>query len=246
VAGLAAGYLAWSHPNPIAPQQTVDSAAAKKDVPSGREFTETTVPESAKRSEVRQKPDATVSQPSSSTGVRLQPDEPASTTAHPGRLLVRSTPAGATVFVDGKEQGQTPIAVRDLAHGGHSVRLERDGYAPVERRIVITPSEPAQSMEIPLPEPRATASGGTRSTSPVPTTPATLGRYSGALDVDSKPTGAKVYLDNKLIGTTPLRIPSVSAGSHAVRIERDGYRRWSSSVRIVAAERHRVTASLER
>jgi hypothetical protein len=39
---------------------------------------------------------------------------------------------------------------------------------------------------------------------------------------------------------------TVSAGEHAIRIERDGYRRWSSSVRIVAAEQNRVTASLER
>jgi len=126
------------------------------------------------------------------------------------------------------------------------VRLERDGYAPVERSVVITASQPAQSIIVPLTEARATASGGTRSTSPLPTTPATLGHYSGALVVESKPAGAKVYVDNKLAGTTPLSIPNLPAGSHAIRLERDGYRRWSSSVRVVAAERNRVTASLER
>ena len=44
-----------------------------------------------------------------------------------GRLLVRSTPAGARVFVDGTEYGPTPVAVRALSPGGHRVRVVRDG-----------------------------------------------------------------------------------------------------------------------
>jgi hypothetical protein len=64
--------------------------------------------------------------------------------------------------------------------------------------------------------------------------------------VESRPEAARVFLDGRLIGTTPLVVASVPAGEHAIRIERDGYRRWSSSVRIVAAEQNRVTASLER
>jgi PEGA domain-containing protein len=66
------------------------------------------------------------------------------------------------------------------------------------------------------------------------------------LHVESRPGGAQVFLDGRLIGATPLSVPSVAAGEHVIRLERDGYRRWSSSVRIVAAEQNRVTASLER
>ena len=69
---------------------------------------------------------------------------------------------------------------------------------------------------------------------------------TGALAVDSRPTGARVFLDDKLVGTTPMALPSVSAGSHPIRLEREGYRHWSSSVRVVASEQNRVTASLER
>jgi hypothetical protein len=75
---------------------------------------------------------------------------------------------------------------------------------------------------------------------------ATAGRYVGSLSVDSRPDGARVFLDGRLIGTTPVEAPSVGAGEHAVRIERDGYRRWSSAIRVVASEKTRVTASLER
>jgi hypothetical protein len=53
-------------------------------------------------------------------------------------------------------------------------------------------------------------------------------------------------MDGQLVGTTPVTLPTVAAGSHAIRLEHDGYRRWSSSVRVVAGEQNRVTASLER
>jgi hypothetical protein len=72
------------------------------------------------------------------------------------------------------------------------------------------------------------------------------GGFIGSLMVESRPSGANVFLDGRLIGTTPLAMPSVGAGEHAIRLELGGYRRWSSSVRVVASERNRVTASLER
>ncbi|PYR26106.1 MAG: PEGA domain-containing protein, partial [Acidobacteria bacterium] len=70
--------------------------------------------------------------------------------------------------------------------------------------------------------------------------------FVGALTVDSRPQGATVFIDGKLAGATPLSVPAVPAGDHAVRLEREGYRRWTSSVRIVAPGQNRVTASLER
>jgi hypothetical protein len=55
-----------------------------------------------------------------------------------------------------------------------------------------------------------------------------------------------VYMDGRLVGTTPVSIPSVAAGSHAIRVESDGYRRWTSAIRVVAGQPNRITASLER
>ena len=69
---------------------------------------------------------------------------------------------------------------------------------------------------------------------------------AGALSVESLPPGAQVFLDGKLVGVTPLALASVPAGDRAIHLDRAGYRRWSSSVRIVASENSRVTASLEK
>ena len=159
-----------------------------------------------------------------------------------GRLLVRSTPAGARVFVDGREEGRTPVAVRELARGEHRVRLVHDGYSIEERHVMISASRPAQSLTVPL----SPTSPAPAARMPIPATPGTTGRFVGALSVDSRPSGAKVFVDGKLAGTTPLQLAGLDAGSHVVRIERDGYRRWSSAVRVVASEQNRVTAALEK
>jgi hypothetical protein len=143
------------------------------------------------------------------------------------------------VFLDGRDAGRTPVALRGLEPGFHRLRVVRDGYAPEERRVAITAAAPAQSIIMNLEprrggEVRASQSAGTG------------GNFTGALVVESRPSGARVFIDNKLSGTTPLSLATVRAGEHAVRLEHDGYRRWTTQVRVVAGERGRVAASLER
>jgi hypothetical protein len=47
-----------------------------------------------------------------------------------GSLYVDSRPRGATVFVDGRSVGQTPLSVPDVAIGSHVVRIEMTGKVP--------------------------------------------------------------------------------------------------------------------
>ena len=125
------------------------------------------------------------------------------------------------------------------------MRLSRDGYASVERRVVITAAKPSQSLTVPLERAASTKTAQSAARTP-PAPSATKGDFVGALVVDSRPPGARVFVDGKLAGTTPLALKDIRAGEHAIRLEREGYRRWSSSVRVVASEQNRVTASLER
>jgi serine/threonine-protein kinase len=88
---------------------------------------------------------------------------------------------------------------------------------------------------------RSTPSGA-RAVQPAPRpTPAA----QRSVQVESRPAGASVYLDGRLVGRTPLVIGDVGNGVHAVSLELYGYRRWTSSVRVGAGGRQRVAASLE-
>ena len=160
------------------------------------------------------------------------PAQPAPVPAAAGRLLIRSTPDGGGAFVDGRDIGRTPVTMRDIERGTHTVRVVREGYVAEERRVTITAVRPSQSLTFELTRAR-------------PAPPAPLERERGPLVVESRPAGARVFVDGTLIGKTPLTLGDVAAGDHAVSLDLDGYRRWSSSVRIVAGEPNRVTASLE-
>jgi hypothetical protein len=217
--GFGAGYSVANRDRSLATITAADvTAPPQQPAPPGREWTDSAVPD-APKAKAAPAPAPPPSKP-----------EAVGTT---GRLLVRSTPAGARVFVDGRDLGRTPLTLRDVSHGAHRVRLVQEGYTTEERRVVISTGKPAQSIVVPL----------TR-TAPAPSRAAN-NSFNGSLTVESRPAGAKVSVDGKLVGTTPLMLPQIAAGSHAVQLEHDGYRRWSSSVRVVSGERNRITASLE-
>jgi hypothetical protein len=148
-------------------------------------------------------------------------------------MQVRSTPSGATVMVDGRDAGRTPLTLRDLTRGVHRLRISRDGFAPEDRRVTVGTSDAARALTV-------------RLTPVKPAPPAPSARQTASLAIESRPAGASVFLDGRLVGKTPLSLPRVMVGDHDVRLEHEGYKRWMSSIRVMAGESNRATASLER
>jgi hypothetical protein len=194
-------------------------------------------------------PPSSVTRPVEHPTERPKPERPDRSAARPaiaadiappateaaGRVLVRSTPAGARVVLDGREVGMTPVTVRALSFGTHVVRITRDGYLDDERRVAVSAKRPAQSLIVELSRVRDLRPDGESAAA----------RFTAALIVESRPPGAIVFLNGDRVGTTPLTLDTVATGSQALRLEMDGYRRWTSSIRVVAGERNRITASLE-
>jgi PEGA domain-containing protein len=55
----------------------------------------------------------------------------------PGSLLVESDPAGASVYVDGRLAGETPLTLQAIAVGVHRVQLARAGYLENSRLVMV-------------------------------------------------------------------------------------------------------------
>ena len=70
--------------------------------------------------------------------------------------------------------------------------------------------------------------------------------YRGSLALRSAPQGARVFVNGALVGSTPLVLENLPVGSRAVRIEADGYERWSTSTQVVANQQTHVSATLAR
>lgn len=72
-----------------------------------------------------------------------------------GSVTVDSEPGGATVMVNGKAAGQTPLRVGNLAVGDQlRIELRKDGYAPIERKISIYPDRLDREWTVTLPAAR--------------------------------------------------------------------------------------------
>jgi PEGA domain len=69
--------------------------------------------------------------------------------------------------------------------------------------------------------------------------------YKGTLSVNADRPGATVFVNRKSVGTAPVRVRNLRAGSHLVWVESDGYRRWTRVVTVPAERVTRVSVDLE-
>jgi hypothetical protein len=131
-----------------------------------------------------------------------------------GRLVVRSQPSGALVTVDGRLLGETPMA-RDLPLGTHAVRVAHPGHVPRTERVTLAAATPMRTLSVTL-QPGLAPVAATR----------------GAIDVDSRPRGARVSVDGRFIGLAPLRVADLAAGEHQVALDLGGYEPATSRVQV--------------
>ncbi len=58
--------------------------------------------------------------------------------AQPASVIVKSTPPGADINVDGKFMGNTPSTIQ-LAPGEHQISIEKEGLRPWQRTMTVSP-----------------------------------------------------------------------------------------------------------
>jgi hypothetical protein len=150
-----------------------------------------------------------------------------------------STPAaGLTSAGFVAQQPSVVVAVNTLSiapkasippSASQSRRVDASAIPSKQRSVVAArPSQPVQ---------RSTEGASSRSS-------AGASSFRGTLALDSSPPGARVSIDGKAVGTTPVTVNGIAAGSRVVRIAADGYQPWSSAVRVVANQSTRVAAKL--
>lgn len=98
--------------------------------------------------------------------------------------------------------------------------------APRPRPVTSLPTAPASSAPA---TPAAPSSAGTSTTG-----------ATARLFVNASPWG-QVFVDGTLIGNTPRANIPLTAGSHAIRVSRDGFSTFERTVRVAAGDTLRIT-----
>jgi hypothetical protein len=153
--------------------------------------------------------------------------------------FVYGVAAGVIVMLFLPAQSIPGATMRSVVPSVRPPANERSVGAGVQQAVTTAgrrESDQTSAVRPSVASPRNTPSGP-RAASPK------LAKYRGSLAVNSAPKGARVLVNGVPVGTTPLLLKDVPVGSRVVRLELDGYERWSSAVRVVANQR--VLASVD-
>ena len=135
-----------------------------------------------------------------------------------GNLHIASTPSNATVFLDGSRQGQlTPLEIQ-VSPGKYLVKVVKDKFYPFEEDVVV-------------------AQGKTM------TVEANLVQQVGKVVLETTPPGAKAYIGNDVIGTTPLTHDK-PVGKYVITLKKPGFRDKVIEVNLAPDESLPITVEL--
>lgn len=140
-----------------------------------------------------------------------------------GEIKCATTPAGASVYLDGILQAaKTPVAITGVKYGSHNVEFRLDGYESKTLTITVPGSG------------SVTASATLIKAAPV----------TGSFVCTTTPAGASVYIDGKLqSGVTPKTYTGIPVGQHTLEFRLQGYQNYSIPIAAISTNGTSTTVS---
>ena len=128
----------------------------------------------------------------------------------------------------------TPVLVDDSRQlSNDNRRAPVQPAARVAQTVSGTAGEASGTGTVNLPK-QSVGTGGTRA------------QFTGRLVIESEPAGATAFVNQQPVGKTPVVLEGLRVGSCAVRVEYEGYQRWSTAVSVSTTREAHVTATLKR
>ncbi|MBP5584730.1 MAG: PEGA domain-containing protein [Lentisphaeria bacterium] len=134
-------------------------------------------------------------------------------------VIIDSEPTGAHVQMNGKEIGDTPVLLPDLALGSYSATVQMTGYT---RRDISWKVQNGRPILIKVP----------------------LMNNIGTLSLVSDPDAAEIEIDGQSYGSTPFR-DFLEQGQHRIRLTKNGYKPYEKIVTVNRDETTDVEARME-
>ena len=115
------------------------------------------------------------------------------------RVVVTSQPAGASVILDGKDRGVTPITLLGLEPGRHHLRFRLAGYVERDRFFDMSEGPVIEKSEV-------------------------LEEEKGLLLVKTDPSGCDLQIDGVSVGQTPRLVTNLPVkGKYELKLRKAGY-----------------------
>lgn len=136
-------------------------------------------------------------------------------------LEIDGLPSGGSVYVNNQKIGSAPLTLRHLQPGRYWVKVLLDGYEDYEMIVELPPSPGKVFYFLQRIIPK-----------------------TALVNIKSKPEGAYVYIDDKLIGTSPQTL-ELEPGRHSLKVVSSGYPEYISEIIALKGEEQTIEADLE-
>jgi hypothetical protein len=139
----------------------------------------------------------------------MRPGISTGTSASPGGLEVNTTPPGATLFLNGKFEGTTPLTIPDLDPGTYMATLSSPGYMNTSVQVEIQAGA-------------------------LTTVSLSLLSRNGTLWITTVPVGGTIAIDGTTIsGTAPVLAANLTPGNHTVTASMTGFSPVSENITVI-------------
>jgi len=137
-----------------------------------------------------------------------------------GKLILKTEPSRARVYINGKASGISPFRT-ELQEGRHKVKVTLTGFAEAKASVdIIRDKTTTKTIK--------------------------LMRLPGTFEFRSNPKGALVYINQRTYGRTPLTVADLQAGKYKIRVERNGFDSISRDAYITAGRVNVVEFKMKR
>jgi hypothetical protein len=133
------------------------------------------------------------------------------------QLFVSTSPAGASLIIDGKSMGRTDKAGMSVAieSGTHHIVAEKEGYLRNEQDISVSPGE-KRSVAVTLEK---------------------RGVDFAEVRITTIPDQAVVFVDGNRKGRTPLTLKNITPGEHSFTMSKGGYEERNEQITVASGEK---------
>ena len=122
-----------------------------------------------------------------------------------GTLVIASEPSDATVYLNGKLAGSTPLQTEPMG-GTYDLELRKSGWKPVSSEVVIAAGK---TLQLPLVQ---------------------LEKVDAVIELSTSPTGANVTVNGQYRGQSPMTLTLPSDQDYKVTVSKIGFESASRSV----------------
>lgn len=123
------------------------------------------------------------------------------------RLTIESSPEGADVRIDGNLVGTTPATIEDVQAGESEVKVSKRGYRSYVKTMVFEATRPYKIS-------------------------ASLKALPSGLTVMTSPEGAKIMIDKKPMGVSPITRTDLTDGPHTIKVMLNGYASQTKTIQL--------------